>query len=150
MKIIVEYCQHGNIRDFLRKNREHFIDQTKCTGNVNSNEAYERDPNYIAVVQIEQDDRVSFTTTDLLCWAFQVTQGMQHLASQNILHGDLAARNVLLCADGVVKICDFGLAHSLTETGNHMKNETVAKIFIIFADQLKCYSLRYAFELYFN
>lgn len=52
-------------------------------------------------------------TTDLVCWAFQIAKGMDYLASQRVLHSDLAARNVLLCDDNVVKICDFGLARSL-------------------------------------
>lgn len=55
----------------------------------------------------------SFTTTDLLCWSFQVIRGMQHLVTKKVLHGDLATRNILLCHDNVVKICDFGLARSM-------------------------------------
>lgn len=31
------------------------------------------------------------------------------------MHGDLAARNVLLADNGIVKICDFGLAKALYE-----------------------------------
>ncbi|PSN38782.1 hypothetical protein C0J52_18676, partial [Blattella germanica] len=48
-------------------------------------------------------------TRDLLCWAFQV------------LHGDLAARNILLADDNIVKICDFGLAKSMYKSDNYRK-----------------------------
>lgn len=67
----------------------------------------------------------SITTTDLLCWSFQIARGMQYLVSQKVLHGDLAARNVLLCDDNVVKICDFGLARSLYKHHYYRKTGTV-------------------------
>uniref|UniRef100_A0A6B2EPK2 Putative vascular endothelial growth factor receptor 1-like isoform x3 n=1 Tax=Phlebotomus kandelakii TaxID=1109342 RepID=A0A6B2EPK2_9DIPT len=61
------------------------------------------------------------TTSDLVCWGFQVARGMDYLASRNILHGDLAARNILLCDDNVVKICDFGLARTMYKSNNYKK-----------------------------
>lgn len=69
---------------------------------------------------------VSVKTTDLLCWSFQITRGMDYLASRKVLHGDLAARNILLCDGNVVKICDFGLARSMYKTGDyHIKTQVV-------------------------
>ncbi|CAG7717465.1 unnamed protein product [Allacma fusca] len=53
------------------------------------------------------------TTTSLVCWAFQIANGMDYLARRNVVHGDLAARNVLLADNDVVKICDFGLAREM-------------------------------------
>lgn len=69
------------------------------------------------------------TTTDLLCWSFQVARGMEYLASRKVLHGDLAARNILLCDDNVVKICDFGLARSMYKNDNYKKKGEVGVAF---------------------
>lgn len=46
---------------------------------------------------------------------------MEYLASKKVLHGDLAARNVLLADNNIVKICDFGLARSLYKAEQYKK-----------------------------
>ncbi|XP_011151926.1 vascular endothelial growth factor receptor kdr-like isoform X1 [Harpegnathos saltator] len=60
-------------------------------------------------------------TQDLLSWAFQVARGMEYLSQRKVLHGDLAARNILLSEDNIVKICDFGLAKNMYKDGNYKK-----------------------------
>lgn len=74
----------------------------------------------------ESDPNRLYTISDLVCWSFQITRGMQYLTSRNVLHGDLAARNILLCNDNVVKICDFGMARSLYESDFYHKTENVS------------------------
>ena len=60
-------------------------------------------------------------TKDLLCWAYQIAKGMEYLASQRVMHGDLACRNVLLGDNNVIKICDFGLAKDIYKTDTYRK-----------------------------
>ncbi|XP_064099042.1 vascular endothelial growth factor receptor 1-like [Macrobrachium nipponense] len=55
----------------------------------------------------------SFTTVDLICWSWQVAEGMDYLTRRKVLHGDLAARNLLLAEANVVKISDFGLSRDI-------------------------------------
>ena len=40
----------------------------------------------------------------------QVVYGLAHIHSRNILHRDIKLDNILLDADGGVKICDFGVS----------------------------------------
>lgn len=66
-------------------------------------------------------DNKTINTSDLVCWSFQIARGMDYLSSRKVLHGDLAARNVLLCDHNVVKICDFGLAKNLYKSVHYRK-----------------------------
>lgn len=60
-------------------------------------------------------------TQDLTSWAFQVARGMEYLSDRKVLHGDLAARNILLAENNIVKICDFGLAKTMYKDNNYKK-----------------------------
>ena len=52
----------------------------------------------------------------LILWAFDIANGMQYLAKNQVMHGDLAARNVLIATDPLnlgyplAKVADFGLS----------------------------------------
>ena len=55
------------------------------------------------------------------------TQIYLHLltGSFKVLHGDLAARNVLLADDGVAKVADFGMARKMYYEGNYQQSGEV-------------------------
>ncbi|MGE5113330.1 MAG: protein kinase domain-containing protein [Acidobacteriaceae bacterium] len=45
----------------------------------------------------------------------QVSQGLAHAHTHNIIHRDIKPSNIILCNDGVAKIVDFGLARVVTD-----------------------------------
>lgn len=46
--------------------------------------------------------------------ARQLVSALQYLHSQRVIHRDMKPQNILLCANGVVKLCDFGFARSMS------------------------------------
>lgn len=95
--MIVEYAEHGNLRDHLRARSPERRLCPVTTGEGGSH-------------------MMAVSLRDMLNWGWQVARGMQWLHTHRCVHRDLAARNVLVCADGVVKIADFGLARDLSES----------------------------------
>ncbi|XP_055540141.1 tyrosine-protein kinase hopscotch [Wyeomyia smithii] len=67
-------------------------------------------------------DYLSYTTDlkkmNLLRFAKDIANGMNHLFEKKIIHRDLAARNILVHNINCVKISDFGLAQ-VTDGGNY-------------------------------
>ncbi|XP_050777439.1 fibroblast growth factor receptor 3-like [Gopherus flavomarginatus] len=89
--ILVEYASKGNLQEYLRDRRPPDIFSL-----------------YTCKLPEEQ-----LTFKDLVSCAYQVSCGMKYLASQKCIHQDLAARNVLVTEDNVMKITNFGLARDV-------------------------------------
>ncbi|XP_065212141.1 vascular endothelial growth factor receptor 3-like isoform X2 [Planococcus citri] len=62
---------------------------------------------------------------DFITWSFQIASGMEYLASRQIVHGDLAARNILLAEGNMVKISAVGVSKSMYEVEEY-KNRRIA------------------------
>ncbi|GAB0092502.1 Fibroblast growth factor receptor [Sergentomyia squamirostris] len=105
--VIVEYAPHGNLKDFLKKNRPRS----------------EFDIPFIAKTEDEEydPDKKNLTQKHLISFAYQIARGMEYLASRRCIHRDLAARNVLVSDDFVMKIADFGLARDIQDTDYYRK-----------------------------
>ena len=48
------------------------------------------------------------STCDLISYSFQIARGMDYLVGKKVLHGDLAARNVLLALADDASHCQSG------------------------------------------
>ncbi|XP_033126590.1 insulin-like growth factor 1 receptor isoform X2 [Anneissia japonica] len=89
LMMINEFVQYGDMYSFLRK--------------IKNKKAPKDDPIY----NIERINQLEI--------AMQIAEGMAYISSKRFLHGDLAARNILIDKGLVVKITDFGLSHDIYE-----------------------------------
>lgn len=71
------------------------------------------------------EDALPLSTSVLVGWSYQIARGMEWLTGRRVIHGDLAARNVLLTDGNIVKICDFGLARSIYSNPEYQKTGNV-------------------------
>ncbi|CAB4004164.1 vascular endothelial growth factor receptor 2-like [Paramuricea clavata] len=101
--IIIEYCPHGNLREFLRNNRSRYNAEKES---------------------FNQDLSQVFGPRNLIYFAWQITKGMEFLTSRKIIYRDLAARNILLGRGYVAKISDFGLARDVHKNQQYLRTST--------------------------
>uniref|UniRef100_UPI0037E87A8F mitogen-activated protein kinase kinase kinase 20-like n=1 Tax=Semicossyphus pulcher TaxID=241346 RepID=UPI0037E87A8F len=72
---------------------------------------------YLSSEQSEEMDM-----EQIMAWAIQIAKGMHYLHAEapvKVIHRDLKSRNVVMTADKVLKICDFGASKFLSHT-THM------------------------------
>jgi hypothetical protein len=99
--LLLEYCPFGDLKDFLVKRRDKFM------SNMRKENGYLESP---------------FNSKLLLSWCYSISKGMEYLESKNIMHGDLAARNVLVGEHFVAKISDFGLSKQMYYNQDYKKS----------------------------
>jgi serine/threonine protein kinase len=98
--LVIEFCQHGDFKNYLQENKFKFL-------NGKTNEPL--------------NERC------LVKWAYHISNGMQYLAENKIMHGDLAARNILMGENfistecPIAKVADFGLAKKFYEDVKYEK-----------------------------
>ncbi|XP_072050075.1 mitogen-activated protein kinase kinase kinase 20-like [Amphiura filiformis] len=68
----------------------------------------------------KKNPRVHLSSQQIRTWAKQAAEGIQYFRTAGIVHRDVKSPNLLIMADGTLKLCDFGLAKYLhgTETTN--------------------------------
>jgi serine/threonine protein kinase/outer membrane protein assembly factor BamD (BamD/ComL family) len=88
-----------------------------------------RDIHYLIMEHIEGRDLLEIleekgplSYEEVLNIAFQVAKALEHASQHGIVHRDIKPQNLMVTADGTVKVCDFGIARavalpSLTQSG---------------------------------
>ncbi len=81
----------------------------------------------------DHEDSVEISELKMMC--VHIARGMSYLHSRDIIHNDLAARNVLLTPNNVpddgkylCKVSDFGLSSSLQTKYVYGSSETVIPV----------------------
>ncbi|XP_035702625.1 uncharacterized protein LOC110853096 [Folsomia candida] len=110
VSIILELCENGSLLKYVRDHAKQFEEG----GNLRVvNAPEDGGPNY--------ENMECFSRKQLVTWCKEIAEGMDFLANNKVLHGDLAARNCLLDGKLSIKITDFGLSRKLYDYGNYVK-----------------------------
>jgi len=113
--VFLEMCAFGSLENFLRSNRHHLLpDESPPYAQFSILSPDE--------IELSEAADAMLSIKDLYIWSYQIAQGMDYLSSKNVIHGDLATRNVLLTENKIAKICDFGLSRRLHNYRIYAKN----------------------------
>lgn len=81
--------------------------------------------------------RAPFSNDETLGVAIQIASALQHAHENNIVHRDIKPQNILVTANGVVKVTDFGIAKAASAKTITIANNTMGSVHYFSPEQAK-------------
>lgn len=116
--LFLELCDLGSLEKYLRE-----VKPSLLMANDVPDEEEDIYSNRYLITQKVSTNVDPFLVKDMHRWSLEVAKGMEFVTSKNVIHADLATRNVLLTADKRAKISDFGLSRRLYYYTNYVKTQ---------------------------
>lgn len=76
---------------------------------------------------IRDTDRVRYGAADIKAWMGMLTRAVWFCHENFVLHRDIKPNNLLIAADGEVKLADFGLARSFADPHQNMTSNVITR-----------------------
>lgn len=108
---ILEKLDHCNIVRFIEVFRSN-----KPTATLNIVMEYADGGDLNKAIKEQQKLNTFFPETKIIDWFCQICLAVKHIHSKKVLHRDLKSGNIFLTSTGLVKLGDFGIAKSLSNT----------------------------------
>uniref|UniRef100_A0A914YSA0 receptor protein-tyrosine kinase n=1 Tax=Panagrolaimus superbus TaxID=310955 RepID=A0A914YSA0_9BILA len=106
--IVYEISPNGDLRRCLHKCRQYVYELSSKGFSI------EKMDDISSIPQVNEN--FVFTFKRLIRLAIQICLGMEYLASRQLIHGDLASRNVFLTTKSSIKIGDYGLCRKESDS----------------------------------
>lgn len=74
---------------------------------------------------IRDTQNVSYTPADIKAWMLMLMRATWFCHANYVLHRDIKPNNLLIAANGEIKLADFGLARSMPDPGTQMTYNTI-------------------------
>ena len=74
---------------------------------------------------------------DALHFTTQILRALQHAHDKGIVHRDIKPQNIMLFADGTIKVMDFGIARFSRVDGKTMSDKTIGSVHYISPEQAR-------------
>ena len=93
--------------------------------NQNLNLVLEHLPQGDLLKLIQDTGSISYTPADIKAWMLMLMRATYFCHANSVLHRDIKPNNLLIAADGAIKLADFGLARSFADPFQPMTYNTV-------------------------
>lgn len=74
---------------------------------------------------------------DALHFMIQILRALQHAHDKGIVHRDIKPQNIMLFADGTIKVMDFGIARFSRVDGKTLSDKTIGSVHYISPEQAR-------------
>ena len=95
------------------------------TKDQNLNLVLEHLPQGDLLVLVQDVQRTRYTPADVKAWMVMMMRGVWFCHQNSILHRDIKPNNLLIAANGEIKLADFGLARSFADPYAEMTSQVI-------------------------